>query len=107
MYILPRQAVLQWLAELYSCKDSSQLATRNTSHLPRQYLFPSLIMHLMLTGATGIVGSSVLAHILPLPAGAVARLSILSRNPVTMAEPANKPNIEFIQHNDFSSYPPE
>ena len=64
-------------------------------------------MHLILTGATGLVGSAVLAHILSLPAGQVTRLSILSRKPVLMAEAANKPNIKYIQHNDFSSYPPE
>ena len=64
-------------------------------------------MHLILTGATGIVGSSVLAHVLSLPAGQVTRLSILSRKPVAMAEAANKPNVKVIQHSDFSSYPPE
>ena len=64
-------------------------------------------MHLILTGATGVVGSSVLAHVLSLPAGQVTRLSVLSRRPVAMADAANKPNITFIQHNDFSSYPPE
>ena len=64
-------------------------------------------MHLILTGATGLVGSGVLAHILSLPAGQVTRLSILSRKPVAMAEAANKPNVKFIQHDDFSSYPAE
>ena len=64
-------------------------------------------MHLILTGATGLVGSSALAHILSLPAGQVTRLSILSRKPVAMAEAANKPYVRVIQHNDFSSYPPE
>jgi nucleoside-diphosphate-sugar epimerase len=64
-------------------------------------------MHLILTGATGMVGSGVLSHILSLPAGQVTRLSILSRKPVAMAEAANKPNVKFIQHDDFSSYPPE
>src|SRR5436309_10924162 len=64
-------------------------------------------MHLILTGATGLVGSAVLAHILSLPAGQVTRLSILSRRPVLMAEAANKPNVKYIQHDDFSSYPPE
>lgn len=64
-------------------------------------------MHLILTGATGIVGSSALVHILSLPAGQVTRLSILSRKPVAIAEAANKPNVKFIRHEDFSSYPPE
>ena len=65
------------------------------------------VMHLILTGATGLAGSAVLAHILSLPAGQVTRLSILSRKPVLMAEAANKPNIKYIHHNDFSSYPPD
>jgi nucleoside-diphosphate-sugar epimerase len=64
-------------------------------------------MHLILTGATGLVGSGVLAHILSLPAGQVTRLSILSRKPVAMAEEANKPHVKVIHHEDFSSYPPE
>lgn len=62
-------------------------------------------MHLILTGATGLVGSATLAHILSLPAGSVSRLSILSRRPVPMAE--NKPNVTVIEHRDFSQYPPE
>jgi hypothetical protein len=64
-------------------------------------------MHLILTGATGVVGSGVLAHILSLPAGQVTRLSILSRKPIAMAEDANKPHVKVIHHEDFSSYPPE
>jgi nucleoside-diphosphate-sugar epimerase len=64
-------------------------------------------MHLILTGATGVVGSGVLAHILSLPAGQVTRLSILSRRPVAMAEAANKPNVKVIHHDNFSSYSPD
>jgi uncharacterized protein YbjT (DUF2867 family) len=64
-------------------------------------------MHLILTGATGLVGSGVLAHVLSLPAGQVTRLSILSRKPVAMAEGANNPHVKVIQHDNFSSYPPE
>ena len=65
-------------------------------------------MHLVLTGASGVVGSSVLAHVLSLPAGQVTRLSVLSRKPVAMISDAgNPPNVKYIQHSDFSSYPPE
>ncbi|KAK5273033.1 hypothetical protein LTR99_002426 [Exophiala xenobiotica] len=42
------------------------------------------MVHLILTGATGLVGSAVLSHILSLPASAtpqITRLSILTRNP--------------------------
>lgn len=67
-------------------------------------------MHLILTGATGLVGSAVLNHILSLPASSqITRLSILSRRPVPSAQaqqPSN-PNlkIEVITHSDFDSYP--
>lgn len=65
-------------------------------------------MHLILTGATGLVGSSALTHILSLPASsAITRLSILSRKPVPMASNNTSPiKINVIQHSDFLSYPP-
>ncbi|KAJ5215041.1 hypothetical protein N7468_010720 [Penicillium chermesinum] len=62
-------------------------------------------MRLILTGATGLVGSGVLNHILNLPPGEVSRLFILSRSPVPMAE--NKPNVTVIEHKDFNEYSPE
>lgn len=62
-------------------------------------------MHLVLTGATGLVGSAALTHILSLPTSQVSRLSILSRN-ATIPLVANHPNVKVIQHSDFSSYPP-
>lgn len=62
-------------------------------------------MHVILTGATGLVGTAALSHILSLPAGRISRVSILSRKPVPMAE--GRPNITVIQHSDFMSYPPE
>jgi uncharacterized protein YbjT (DUF2867 family) len=63
--------------------------------------------HLILTGATGLVGSAALAHVLSmsLPAGQISKLSILSRRPVPMAE--GKPNVEVIIQNDFTKYEPE
>lgn len=69
-------------------------------------------MHLILTGATGIVGSSVLAHILSLPPStSISRLSILSRSPVPLATSPNRRNtttqIEVINHTDYNSYPSE
>jgi len=64
-------------------------------------------MHVILTGATGQVGSGVLAHMLSLPASQLTRLSILSRKPVPLAEEANKPNVKVILHDDFANYPPE
>ncbi|OJJ00943.1 hypothetical protein ASPVEDRAFT_40449 [Aspergillus versicolor CBS 583.65] len=62
-------------------------------------------MRLILTGATGVVGSAALNHILNLPKGEVSALYILSRSPVPMAE--NQPNVTVIQHKNFNEYPPD
>jgi nucleoside-diphosphate-sugar epimerase len=64
------------------------------------------MVHLILTGATGLVGSAVLAALLP-PAGPISRLTILSRRPVPMAERAANPAINTIIMKDYHSYPPE
>jgi uncharacterized protein YbjT (DUF2867 family) len=61
--------------------------------------------HLILTGATGLVGSAALAHVLSLPAGRVGKLSILSRRPVPMAE--GKTNVDVIIQKDFSKFDSE
>ncbi|KAJ5514931.1 hypothetical protein N7463_004483 [Penicillium fimorum] len=62
-------------------------------------------MHLILTGATGLVGSSVLDAMLK--NAAVSKISILSRSPVRMAEDAKDPRVHVITHKDFESYKPE
>ncbi|KAL4951978.1 hypothetical protein BDW69DRAFT_201057 [Aspergillus filifer] len=62
-------------------------------------------MRLILTGATGVVGSAALNHILSLPKGEISALYILSRSPVPAAE--NKENVTVIQHNNFNEYPPD
>ncbi|KAJ5184300.1 hypothetical protein N7491_007832 [Penicillium cf. griseofulvum] len=62
-------------------------------------------MHLILTGATGLVGSSVLDAMLR--STAVSKISILSRSPVQMAEDAKDPRVHIITHKDFESYKPE
>ena len=62
-------------------------------------------MRLILTGATGVVGSAALNHILNLPKGEISALYILSRSPVPMAE--NQPNVTVFQHKNFSEYPPD
>ncbi|OQE47180.1 hypothetical protein PENCOP_c001G01962 [Penicillium coprophilum] len=62
-------------------------------------------MHLILTGATGLVGSSVLDAMLK--NAAVSKISILSRSPVRMAEDAKDPRVHVIAHKDFESYKPE
>jgi uncharacterized protein YbjT (DUF2867 family) len=58
-------------------------------------------MHIILTGATGLVGSGVLQTMLINPS--VTKLSILSRRPVPQAENHNKANV--IIHKDFTTYP--
>jgi NAD dependent epimerase/dehydratase family enzyme len=60
-------------------------------------------MHLILTGATGLVGAGVLHNMLHVPA--VTKVSILSRRPVPMAEGHPKANV--IIHKDFTNYPSE
>ncbi|PQE04754.1 nucleoside-diphosphate-sugar epimerase protein [Rutstroemia sp. NJR-2017a BBW] len=58
-------------------------------------------MHIILTGATGLVGSGVLQTMLINPS--ITKLSILSRRPVPQAENHNKANV--IIHKDFTTYP--
>lgn len=60
-------------------------------------------MHLILTGATGLVGTAVLSHILALPHGQVDKLTILSRKPVPLAE--DHPITEVIIHHNYGTYP--
>jgi uncharacterized protein YbjT (DUF2867 family) len=60
-------------------------------------------MRLILTGATGLVGSSVLDAMLM--SKDVTKISILSRKPVPMA--ANDPRVNVILHKDFEKYEPQ
>lgn len=62
-------------------------------------------MHIILTGASGLVGSSVLSHLLSLPASTVSQITILARKPVAMAE--GHARVRTIIHKDFTSYPPD
>jgi hypothetical protein len=59
------------------------------------------MVHLILTGATGLVGSSVLHQMLV--HDGVSRISILSRRPVKMAE-GHKDRVKVIIHEDFEQY---
>jgi len=58
-------------------------------------------MHLILTGATGTVGSSVLNYCLDTPS--ITAVTILSRQPVPLA--SNHPKAEVIIHSDYTEYP--
>ncbi|KAM0257754.1 hypothetical protein ACHAQJ_004205 [Trichoderma viride] len=62
-------------------------------------------MHLILTGATGLIGSSVLDAMLKMTE--VTKISILSRRPVAMAENAKDPRVNVIIHKDFCNYDAE
>lgn len=57
-------------------------------------------MHLLLTGATGLVGSAVLHRMLALPS--VTQITILSRRPVPQAEGHAKATV--VIHQDFEVY---
>jgi hypothetical protein len=57
--------------------------------------------HIIVTGATGLAGSAILAECLASPA--VAKVSILSRRTVSFAEANPKANV--IIHSDYSAYP--
>ena len=60
------------------------------------------MVHLILTGATGLVGSAVLDAMIK--TSAVTKISIISRRPVKMAEDAKDPRIDVILHKDFENY---
>lgn len=55
-----------------------------------------------MTGATGLIGSAILASLLSSPA--VTRISVLSHRPVKAATGHAKANV--IIHQDYASYPP-
>lgn len=73
-------------------------------------------MHLILTGATGLVGTAVLHHILSLPATSplaqkITRLSIIARRAdIPLLQHPDRPKqntftkVEVLQHTDFKDY---
>ncbi|TDZ38801.1 Botcinic acid biosynthesis cluster B protein 16 [Colletotrichum spinosum] len=62
-------------------------------------------MHLILTGATGLVGSSALDAMLKMKD--VTKISILSRRPVPYADDAKDARINVVIHKDFDHYDAE
>jgi uncharacterized protein YbjT (DUF2867 family) len=62
-------------------------------------------MHLILTGATGLVGSGALHALVNTPG--LTKLSILSRRPVKQADDLADPRVRVILHDDFCHYPPD
>lgn len=59
-------------------------------------------MHLILTGATGLVGSGVLDAMLKMRQ--VSQITILSRRAVRMADDARDPRVRVVVHPDFEKY---
>lgn len=67
-------------------------------------------MHLILTGATGVVGSGVLNHIIHHGAASqITKLTILSRNPsiplLNTQKPPSTLTVDVVPHKDFLTYP--
>ncbi|KAK8042443.1 Botcinic acid biosynthesis cluster B protein 16 [Apiospora phragmitis] len=62
-------------------------------------------MHLILTGATGLIGSSALDAMLRM--SSVTKISILSRRPVQMVQDRPDPRVNVIIHKDFGTYDDE
>ncbi len=68
-------------------------------------------MHIILTGATGLVGGAVLDAMLAMPE--ITRISILTRRPVPMLEDrirtrdpvaSNTDRVRVVLHKDFGQY---
>ena len=59
------------------------------------------MVHLILTGATGLVGAGVLQQMIVHEG--VSRISVLSRRPVKMAE-GHEDKVKVIIHEDFEKY---
>ena len=65
-------------------------------------------MHVLLTGATGHVGSGILAYLLTLPPGRITRLTILTRREIPLISTARgHPHFEVrvVHHENFLEYP--
>ncbi|KAK8080339.1 hypothetical protein PG997_008157 [Apiospora hydei] len=62
-------------------------------------------MHLILTGATGLIGSSALDAMLRM--NSVTKISILSRRPVQMVEDRPDPRVNVIIRKEFETYDEE
>jgi uncharacterized protein YbjT (DUF2867 family) len=60
-------------------------------------------MHLILTGATGLIGTACLDRMLALTPSTISKLSILTRKPVALAE--GNPHVNVIIHKDYEHYP--
>lgn len=59
-------------------------------------------MHLILTGATGLVGTAALRAMLDTPS--ISKISIISRRAVALADDARDSRVNVILHKDFSKF---
>lgn len=59
-------------------------------------------MHVILTGATGLVGSTTLLALMGMKD--IAKISILSRRPVPMVDAMKDERVEVIIHDNFEKY---
>ena len=59
-------------------------------------------MHVILTGATGLVGSTTLLALMSMKD--IAKISILSRRPVPMLDAMKDERVEVIIHDNFEKY---
>jgi uncharacterized protein YbjT (DUF2867 family) len=59
-------------------------------------------MHVILTGATGLVGAATLEAMIKMKE--ITKISVISRRPVKMAEDAKDPRVNVILHKDFEHY---
>lgn len=59
-------------------------------------------MHIILTGATGLVGSTTLLAMMGMKD--IAKISILSRRPVPMVDTMKDERVEVILHENFERY---
>lgn len=65
-------------------------------------------MHLVLTGATGHVGSGMLAYLLSIPAGPIDRLTIITRREIPLISKSRRHphfKVSVVHHEDFLDYP--
>jgi hypothetical protein len=69
---------------------------------PYQHHDLESMAHIILTGATGTAGAAILD--VALKSSAIARISVLSRRPVALADGQPKANV--IIHKDWTAYPP-
>lgn len=96
-------SVFQHPPSLYTVLDPTTVESKPTSI--NNNTNTKRKMHLILTGATGLVGSAVLDAMIKTKD--ITKISIISRRPVKMVEDAKDHRINVILHKDFEKYDSE